>query len=1024
MKIHTLTLLPLLAALSACAADASLTHAPGEIGNASLVVRFDQKTATFSVADRASGRAFLKDGRLDGAQGAAREEAVKDPVFGAGRRLVVTRAGGGEIALEVYPNLPFALVREVVKNTTDKEADFQKVIPATFTLDLGKPAAELTTLGTGGLLAPDKNPGSYLFLTCADPATREGLVAGWVTQKKGSGTVFSAVNQGKVEFKAQTEQGHLILEPGQSAALDTFAIGHFNDARLGEEVFASAVAKAHGIKLRPKEATYCSWYADGAGHGGAGNAQTTAELAKFCAKENLKSYGFGVIQIDDQWQDGPGIGGPATHFDRVKPNGPYKDGIAPAAKEVEACGLTFGLWWLPFGRNHMEADYKDKQDWFWKWQDGRPLRQHSFGGTCLDASVPAVQEHLETLARTLRLWGVKYYKMDGISVGAGLDHCYINDGYKPDGFERSAPAHDRTLTNIEVMRKGLGIIRKGAGDDVFFSGCAATQNMRTYAGTIGLVDSMRVGPDFNHDGEGIRSGVLRGSRLYFLNGKVWWNDPDPTKVRASAAGGSADPGANGAVSTEQARLTSSWVALSDQFYLISDWLPYLPQERLDILKRTMSSHGAATRPVDYFDHALADTWLVSSDKSGVRRDVVGIFNFYGNPLQAQYAFAKAGLDPAKTYHAFDFWENKPAADLAGEIKQEVAPMSCRVLALRAKADHPVLISTSRHVSSGILEVKKEAWSGNALSGVSAVVGGDAYELRIAGLRDGGKQWAPAAVTVSDADRAAGVTVSHTLEAGLLRVKIASPAARDVTWQAVFEPGALQPEKAQNLRAEAKSAYAPVRLSWDSNAPFHTLTRDGAVIATGVFGHSYLDAGATRGKTHAYTVAVDGGPALPAVSVQVPAFPAPPPAPEVQADSLKPVLAENGWGSPQAGKAIDGGPLKVDGKVCATGLGLHAPAHYAYARQPEWKRFVAHVGLNDSQRQVAAASIVCKVISENASGEQTELAASPVMRFGGVEQFPVDVQLPADCAKLHLVVEDGGDGVRCDHANWGGAGFMK
>ena len=84
----------------------------------------------------------------------------------------------------------------------------------------------------------------------------------------------------------------------------------------------------------------------------------------------------------------------------------------------------------------------------------------------------------------------------------------------------SAPAHDPSLTNVEVMRKGLGHIRKGAGDDVFFSGCAASQNMRTYAGTIGLVDSMRVGPDFNHDGQGIRSGPLRGSWMYFLNGKV------------------------------------------------------------------------------------------------------------------------------------------------------------------------------------------------------------------------------------------------------------------------------------------------------------------------------------------------------------------------------------------------------------------------------------------------------------------------------------------------------------------------
>ncbi len=789
MKTFAPAVLLFAVSLTACASSSGLTHGPGEVGNADLVVRHGADG--FTLADRSGGRAFAIGGKLDGAGALLREEAADDATFGKGRRMVFARKAadgtGGEIALETYAGLPFVLVRETVKNTTAKEVDFQKVIPATFTLDLGKPASELTTMGTGGLLAPDKNPGSYLFLTCADPATREGVVAGWVTQKKGSGTVFPSVNQGKVAFKAQTEQGHLILQPGQSAALDTFAIGHFNDARLGEEAFASAVAKAHAIHLRPKQAVYCSWYAEGKDHGGAGTAETTVELAKFCAKENLKAYGFGVIQIDDRWQDGPQMGGPATHFDRVNPNGPYKNGIAPVAKEVEASGFAFGLWWLPFGRNHMEADFKGKQDWFWKWQDGRPLRQHSFGGTCLDASVPAVQEHLETLGRTIRSWGVKYYKMDGISGGAGLDHCYINDGYKADGFEKSAPPHDRSLTNIEVMRKGLGFIRKGAGDDVFFSGCCAVQNMRTYAGTLGLVDSMRVGPDFNHDGQGIRSGPLRGSWMYFLNGKVWWNDPDPTKVRTSGERCTADNSITGAVTLAQAQMTSSWVSLTDQFFLISDWLPNLPPERLDILKHTMASHGATTRPVDCFDRSLPNTWLVSSDKSGVRRDVVGIFNFYGQPLKAQYSFAKVGLDPAKTYHAFDFWANQPVADISGEIKEELAPMSCRVLALRVKEDHPVLVSTSRHVSSGILEVKREAWEGGTLSGTSALIGGDAYELRVAGLKDG-KGWKFAKAQVSAADTAAGVKIEALpqTEEGWLRLKVTAPVSREVKWEAVFE----------------------------------------------------------------------------------------------------------------------------------------------------------------------------------------------------------------------------------------------
>jgi hypothetical protein len=982
-----------------------------------------------TLADRASGSIFASGFRLDGAGDLLHEGPVSDPVFGAGERMVFARKAadgtGGDVALEAYPGLPFVLVRETLKNTTDKEVDFQKVVPATLTLDLGRAAAELKTMGTGGLLAPDKNPGSYLFLTCADPATREGVVAGWITQKKGSGTVFSSVKDGKVELKAQTEQGHLILKPGESATLDAFAIGHFDDTRLGEEALASAIAKAHGIKLRPKTAVYCSWYAEGPGHGGAGTETNTVELAKFCAKEKLPEYGLGVIQIDDRWQDGPQMGGPATHFDRVNLNGPYKNGIAPVAKEVEANGMAFGLWWLPFGRNHMEPDYKDKQDWFWKWSDGKPLRQKSFGGTCLDSSVPAVADQLETLGRTLRSWGVKYYKMDGLNTGSGVDHCYINDGYMEDGFGKSAPAHDNTLTNVEVMRNGLATIRKGAGDDVFFSGCCAVQNMRTYAGTIGLVDSMRVGPDFNHDGQGIRSGPLRGSRMYFLNGKVWWNDPDPTKVRTSTEHCQADGSIDGAVSLSQAQMTSSWASLTDQFFLISDWLPSLPAERLDILKRTMASHGATARPVDYFDHELANTWLVSTDKSGVRRDVVGIFNYYGQPLTAEYSFAKAGLDPAKTYHAFDFWQNKPIADLSGSIKESLAPMTCRVLALRAKEDHPVLVSTSRHVSQGILEVKHEEWKDSVLSGTSALIGGDSYELRIDGLRDGGKQWVPTSVLVSDEDKAAGVTVSHIVEGGLVRVKLLSPVSRDVRWEVKFASEKLQPESLRSLTASPPvTAYGFVNLMWSSNASFHTITRDGKVIAEKYFGNTFTDPSGEPGKTHVYTVAPSGSNASLDVTVNVPPYPAVPPAPDVKLGDLMPVSAQNGWGSIQVNKAADGAPLTVGKDKRAFGLGLHAPARLVYARLADWKRFVAHVGLNEAKRSDPRTSIVCKVVSIDAAGKEQPLAVSPVMRFDGIERFPVNVALPGDCTKLALLVEDAGDGNACDHANWCDAGFIK
>jgi hypothetical protein len=999
------------------------------IDNSGLSVSYDDVAGTFSATDKASGRVFLKDGKLEGGGTKAAVEAAADAIFGPGKKIVVAQADGSTTALEVYDNLPFLLVRQERKNGGTAELDVQKAIPATFKLDLGKPAAELKTMGTGGLLPVDKNPGSYFFLTVADPATRNGVVSGWLTNDRGSGTFFSGIQAGQVELKAQLEHGHLFVPPGQSAKLDTLAIGYFPDARLGQEQFADAVKKQYAIKLRPLVATYCSWYAEGPGHGRAGNPATTVELSRFIAKE-LKPFGLGVIQIDDGWQDGPQIGGPATEFGKVSQKLNYRDGIAPVAKELEKDGIIFGLWWLPFGRNHMQPEYKDHQDWFVKRPDGKPLRQHSFGGTCLDSTHPEVQEHLKTLAKTIRGWGVKYYKMDGISVGAGIDHVYINDGYKNDNFSNCLPLHDRTKTNIEAMRLGLKTIREGAGDDVFFSGCCAVQNMRTYAGTIGLVDSMRVGPDFNHDGEGIRSGPLRGSRMYFMNGRIWWNDPDPSKVRTSNEGCEGDPSINGGVTLNQARLTSSWVSLTGQFFLVSDWLPNLPPERIEILRRTLAHHEATARPVDYFDNALANTWLVTDTQKGIRRDVIGLFNFYGQGLQINHPCAKLGLDPEKTYAGFDFWANALVPPFHGDFTATLPPQSCQVISVRPLADRPQLLGTSRHVSQCFIDVLGEKWDAPTatLAGICKVIGGHPTELRILTAATNG-EWKAKEAELSEEALAADATISMKAEPGLLRVTITSPVNCDAMWSVTFNKKPMSISATTpitGLKAEQANPGEPVMLSWIGASPFNEVKRDGVLIATA--SQVFADAAAPMGKACTYTVTPIGfngkRGATRELTFTTKAFvlgPVPPP-PETSLGKLQPLKTTSGWGSMQVGKEVSGTPLKLSGQTYADGIGLHANGEAVYACQPAWKQFVAIVGLDDSQRTDPRASIVAKVVAEDAAGKQAVLGKTPVLSSGKVEQWHFDLPLPAGTAKVHLIVEDAGDGIACDHADWVNAGF--
>jgi hypothetical protein len=348
---------------------------------------------------------------------------------------------------------------------------------------------------------------------------------------------------------------------------------------------------------------------------------------------------------------------------------------------------------------------------------------------------------------------VTYYKMDGLWTGTATEHVYINDGYKDDNMSNVAPFYDPSKTQIEAYRDGLKLLRKSAGDDVFFSGCCVSQNMRSFGGAFGLVDAMRIGPDFDHDGQGIKTGPIRASRLYFLNGRVWWNDPDPTMVR-------------GSLPLPQAQLTTSFSALTGQFFLLSDWLPNLSADRLEILKRTMISHDAVARPVDYFDNDLAGIWHVESGD----RHVLGLFNWENQPQTLGATLAKAGLDPAKTYFAFDFWKNELLPDIKDSFSYELPATSCKVIAVRADEGRPVVLSTSRHVTQGMVDVAREKWSRRTLSGTSEVIANDPYELRIRVPAGWKLDKASAPATESD---------------GLVRVQWQSAKTEKLDWKVSF-----------------------------------------------------------------------------------------------------------------------------------------------------------------------------------------------------------------------------------------------
>lgn len=731
------------------------------IQNESLTATWSSTSSRLTVSSKSTGRVFLKDARRTDVGGQARVIPVSDPTFGAGQALEISHPNGNRDSVLLFPKLPFVLIRSTVHNGDTETSVTPKVHALTATVELAKPASGLKTLGTGGLLAADKNPGSYMWLAVAEPQSRNGVVFGWLTSERGSGVMLSRVNDNAINVDAVIEYGKLRLAPGQSEELETLAIGYFDDARLGLEQWADALAKVHHVQLKPQPTGYCTWYSQP--YGGAADEKHLAQLAEFSAT-NLAPFGFSVVQIDDKWQSGwkrTNPSSPKKDFRSHDPNGPYPHGMKAAAAQIKSLGLIPGIWFMPFAGTVGDPFFDQHRDWFAKTPDGKPY-DTPWGGTCLDLTNPDTRAHVrDVVSRICREWGYDYIKIDGLWTGTATKQLYVNSGYKEDDLG-AAVFKDPDKTNLDAYRSGLRLVREAAGDKVFILGCNAPQNMRTYGGSFGLVDAMRIGPDNKADWKSLQRGPIFGTRHYFLHGRLWWNDPDPVYVRTN-------------VPLNHAQLICTWVALSGQLNLSSEWIPGLPAERLDILKRTMPPHHAIARPVDLFERDLPRIWMVNA--SG--RNVVGLYNWESAEQKFDVPLEQLGLDAMTEYVAFDYWGNKLLPAVKGRLQLTLPAESCIALAIRPRANHPQLISTSRHVTQGIVDVTDEKWDAatKTLSGRSQVVGEDPYELRV--VSNGAKD---EMVSLSPAD----VKASHESDAALTRVKFVSPTSREVAWSIQFK----------------------------------------------------------------------------------------------------------------------------------------------------------------------------------------------------------------------------------------------
>jgi len=135
---------------------------------------------------------------------------------------------------------------------------------------------------------------------------------------------------------------------------------------------------------------------------------------------------------------------------------------------------------------------------------------------------------------------------------------------------------------------------------------------------------------------------------------------------------------------------------------------------------------------------------------------------------------------------------------------------------------------------------------------------------------------------------------------------------------------------------------------------------------------------------------------------------------VALDTFDPSAMSSGWQQTRVDLSVDNNPLKIAGKAFAHGLGTHAHSEMLLRTAQNAKSFHAWVGVDD---EVAAGrgSINFEVFADG-----HKVGESGVLHGGDAAK-----ELTADLTgarTVKLVVDEAGDGIDFDHADWADATF--
>ena len=458
------------------------------------------------------------------------------------------------------------------------------------------------------------------------------------------------------------------------------------------DTYAELIQKYNNIPDRkpfPRYAVGANWHYYGP-------TMTEKQLDEELAVIVDKKIPLDVYQLDDGWQ---------KDYGDWQPNPKWPSGMAAAAEKIRKAGMIPGIWVTPFLCGNIEIA-ETHPDWLLRDCNGTPVTM-SIGPIpfkIFDPSHPECAKWIKSYLKEIYSWGYRYYKID-------FTRCLFLD---PAGVP-----FDRTITLLELYRKGITLLRETLGDECCLNLCGGHEGA-----TVGLADVTRTGSDTYGDWAKscgawtrIQQCVMRGWMSRFRMG-----DPDASIMRINSEPLSEKldftphryiPAystlSQGSLNDDEASTFILNQFLCGGIAEIGERLPDLQPERLRLLHKIIPACGTPAEPLDFFELPLPRFYKtritpVCSDLP--EWEIVSVLNVSDN--------AEAFVYPGKiTKPTMVFDGNK--MELIGifqagdEIKTPVIPphgsVVLKFIELPETAK-PFFVATDLHYSAGGVEVQK------------------------------------------------------------------------------------------------------------------------------------------------------------------------------------------------------------------------------------------------------------------------------------------------------------------------------